>query len=109
MAEHAAHAPAAHDSQDPAPWLANAGFALGIIGVILCATIKLSPIGFLAGGGALLLGVLGLGQAIAQARYNRTAIAAMFCGLLVVVFWLIVRHDITSVAGGRDAWPSWIL
>jgi len=109
MSDHAAHAHAAHDTAEPAPWLANAGFALGIIGVILCATIKLSPVGFLAGAGGLLLSVLGLGQAMAQSRYTKTAIAGLFCGLLVVTFWLIVRHDITSVAGGRDAWPSWIL
>ena len=109
MSDHAAHAHAAPATREPGPFLANAGFALGIVGVLLCATVKLSPVGFLSGSIGLALSVLGFGQAMVQSRYNRTAIAGLFCGILVVVFWLIVRDDITSVAGGRDAWPSWLL
>jgi hypothetical protein len=109
MSDHVAHAHGGHDDVAPAPTLANLGFALGIIGLILTATLKLSPVGFLLGALAVVLSLLGLGQAMAQGRYTKTAIAGLFCGALIVVFWMLVRDDITSVAGGRDAWPSWLL
>jgi len=109
MSDHAAHAHGGHEDVVSAPFLANLGFTLGIIGVILTATIKLSPVGFLCGIGAVVFSLLGLGQGIVQGRYLRGAIAGLFCGALVILFWMVVRNDITSVAGGRDAWPSWML
>ena len=109
MDHHAAHASGGQDEVGPAPFVANLGFLFGIIAVILTSTIMLSPIGFLAGVCAVALSVVGIPLARVQGRYARGAVAGLFCGALVVVFWLVVRDDITSVAGGRDAWPSWML
>jgi hypothetical protein len=107
MQEHAV--PADHlEEQASAPFLASFGFALGIISVILAATVKLSPLAFMLSLVGIVLCALGFVQGTVQSRPVKVAVAGIFCTLITIIFWLLARGDINSVAGGRDAWPSWL-
>ncbi len=91
-----------------APFLASFGFALGIISVILAATVKLSPLAFMIALVGIVLCALGFVQGTVQSRPVKVAIAGIFCTLITIIFWLLAREDINVVVGGRDAWPSWL-
>jgi hypothetical protein len=107
MQEHAV--PADHaEEQASAPFLANFGFALGIVSVILGATIKLAPLAFMTALVGIVLCALGFVQGTVQSRPVKVAVAGIFCTLITIIFWLLAREDINAVVGGRDAWPSWL-
>jgi hypothetical protein len=107
MQEHAA--PAEHtDEQASAPFLASFGFALGIFSVIFAATVKLAPLAYMTALVGIVLCALGFVQGTVQSRPVKVAVAGIFCTLITIIFWLLAREDINSVAGGRDAWPSWL-
>ncbi len=107
MHEHAAHGDAAEETGS-APFLANLGFAFGIIAVVFEATIKLAPAAYVVGLVGIVLCGLGFVQGSIQGRPVKVAIAGVFCCGFAVLFWLLARDDINAVAGGRDAWPSWL-
>jgi Ca2+/Na+ antiporter len=107
MHDHAAHGDAVVEMES-APFIANLGFALGIIAVILEATIKLAPAAFMIAIPGIVLCALGFVQGTVQSRPVKGAIAGLFCCLFTIIFWLLARGDINAVAGGRDAWPSWL-
>jgi hypothetical protein len=106
MQDHAAEA--IHEPAPPAPALARLGFALGVIALWCAVTLKLSPLGFLVGIPGLVVTVLGGLQSGMQGRSTRLAVAGFACALVGVVFWLLVRGDMTGIIGGRSGWPSWI-
>jgi hypothetical protein len=107
MQDHAAHGNAVAETES-SPFIANLGFAFGIIAVILEATIKLSPLAFMIAIPGIVLCALGFVQGTIQSRPVKGAIAGIFCCLFTIIFWLLARSDINSVVGGRDAWPSWL-
>ena len=107
MHDHAAHGDAAAETGS-APFLANLGFAFGIIAVVFEATIKLSPAAFMIAIPGIVLCALGFVQGTIQSRPVKGAVAGLFCCLFTIIFWLLARSDINSVVGGRDAWPSWL-
>ena len=107
MHEHAAHGDAAEETGS-APFLANLGFAFGVIAVIFEATIKLAPAAYVIGVAGIVMCGVGFVQGSIQGRPVKGAIAGFFCCLFAVLFWLLARDDINAVAGGRDAWPSWL-
>jgi|SRR5690349_20395078 hypothetical protein len=106
MQEHAVPAPREH--APPAPGLARFGFALGVVALWGAASLKLAPLGFLVGIPGIVVSVLGGLQSGVQGRSTKLAVAGFVCALVGVVFWLLVRGDITGVVGGRSGWPSWI-
>jgi hypothetical protein len=107
MHDHAADGLAEAEPESP-PFIANLGFAFGIIAAILMATIKLAPLAFMIGIAGIVLCALGFVQGAIQARPVKVAVAGIFCSLFAIIFWLLARDDINAVAGGRDAWPSWL-
>jgi uncharacterized membrane protein len=107
MQEHAVHAEPA-DEAASAPFLASFGFALGIVSVILAATVKLSPLAFMIALVGIVVCALGFVQGTVQSRPVKVAIAGIFCTLITIIFWLLAREDINVIAGGRDAWPDWL-
>ena len=107
MHEHAAHGDAAEEIGS-APFLANLGFAFGIIAVVFEATIKLAPAAYVIGLVGIVLCAVGFVQGSIQGRPVKVAIAGIFCCAFAVLFGLLARDDINAVAGGRDAWPSWL-
>jgi hypothetical protein len=107
MQEHVVSAEHAEEEAS-APFLAGFGFALGIIAVILAATIKLAPLAFMLALVGIVLSALGFVQGTVQSRPVKVAVAGIFCTLITIIFWLLAREDINAVAGGRDAWPSWL-
>jgi hypothetical protein len=107
MQEHAVSAEHPEETAS-APFLASFGFALGIISVILAATVKLSPLAFMIALVGIVVCALGFVQGTVQSRPVKVAIAGIFCTLITIVFWLLAREDINVVVGGRDAWPSWL-
>jgi uncharacterized membrane protein len=104
MHEHAAPA----EDTASAPFLASFGFALGIVSVILAATVKLSPLAFMIALVGIVICALGFVQGTVQSRPVKVALAGIFCTLITIIFWLLAREDINVMVGGRDAWPSWI-
>ena len=107
MHDHAAHGDAIAEAES-APFLANLGFAFGIIAVLFEATIKLAPAAFMVGIAGIVLCGIGFVQGTIQSRPVKGAVAGIFCSLFAILFWLLARDDINSVVGGRDAWPSWL-
>lgn len=107
MHDHAAHGDAAAETGS-APFLANLGFAFGIIAVVFEATIKLAPAAYVVALVGIVLCGLGFVQGGVQGRPVKGAIAGIFCCLFAISFWLLARDDINAVVGGRDAWPSWL-
>jgi hypothetical protein len=107
MHDHAAHGTPAAETES-APFLANLGFACGIFAAIFSATIKLAPAAFMVAVVGIVLCALGFVQGAIQSRPIKGAIAGIFCCLFAIIFWLLARDDISSVVGGRDAWPSWL-
>ncbi len=102
------HAAPAADEREPAPRLAGFGLAAGIIAVLMAATVRLAPAGFLIGIVAVVVSALGFVVATIQTRSPKLAVAGIFCGAFAILFWLLAREDIGAVAGGRDAWPDWL-
>jgi hypothetical protein len=107
MHEHAAHGDVPAETGS-APFLANLGFAFGIVAVLLEATIKLAPAAYVIALVGIVLCGVGFAQGAIQGRRAKGAIAGFFCCLFAILFWLLARDDINAVAGGRDAWPSWL-
>ena len=107
MHDHAAHGDVAAETESP-PFIANLGFALGVIAVIGAATIKFSPAAYMIAIPGLVLCVLGFVQGVVQSRPFKGAIAGFFCCAFTIIFWLLARSDIHAVVGGRGAWPSWL-
>lgn len=107
MHEHAAPSTAAEETES-APFVANLGFACGIFSVIFAATILLAPLAFMVALVGIVLSALGFVQGAVQSRPTKVAIAGVVCNLMAILFWLLAREDISSVVGGRDAWPSWL-
>jgi hypothetical protein len=101
------HAATAAEEPEGTPFLAGAGFLLGMVGLILAVTIKLAPAGFMLGVVAIVCSLAGLAQAVVQGHSPRLAVAGFFCSLVTIVFWLLARHDI-AVAWGRSSWPDWL-
>ena len=91
-----------------APVLAEIGFALGVVGLILVVTFKLAPLGFALAVPGLAASVGGGVPAADTLRPPGLALAGMACAGVAILMWLLVRDDITGVAGGRDFWPGWL-
>jgi hypothetical protein len=108
MAHGHAHSAEPAEPEAPAPFLASLGFGLGIIGLILVVTIKLAPAGFMIAlvGGACC--ILGLVIGVARGGFIKGAIAGLFCNGVAIILWLLMSGDVTSIAFGRSAWPSWV-
>jgi hypothetical protein len=108
MAHGHAHDAHAGEPEADAPVLASIGFALGIVAIILVVTIKLSPVGFMLALVGIVCCVLGIIQGAMTGGFIKGAVAGLFCNGVSIVMWVLLSGSITSIAGGRDAWPSWI-
>ena len=80
MHDHAAHGDAVVETES-FTFIANLGFACGIIAVLLEATIKLSPLAFMIAIPGIVLCALGFVQGTIQSRPVKGAIAGLFCCL----------------------------
>jgi hypothetical protein len=107
MHDHAANGNAVAETESP-PFIANLGFAFGIIAVLGAATIKFSPAAYMIAIPGIVLCALGFVQGAVQGRPVKGAVAGVFCCLFTIIFWLLARSDIHAVVGGRGAWPSWL-
>ncbi len=106
---HDTAAPSAVEPAEPAPLLANIGFLLGFIGLFMVVTIKLSPLGYGLAVLGIVCSVLGGAQAAMQTRPAKIAIAGFFCALFAISLFLLARHHLHAMAGGRSAWPGFLV
>jgi hypothetical protein len=105
MSDHAVEVQTAEESP---PLLASLGFFLGMLSVLMVATAKLAPLGYMLALPTIVACLVGFLQGMITNRPAKLAIAGFFCALAAIVLWLLARGDITSVAWGRAAWPSWV-
>jgi hypothetical protein len=108
MAHGHAHSAEPAEPEAPAPFLASLGFGLGIIALILVVTVKLAPVGFMIAIVASACCILGLVIGVARGGFVKGAYAGIACNAVAIVLWVLMSGDVTSIAGGRSAWPSWI-
>ena len=108
MAHGHAHSQVSDDHEAHAPFLASLGFALGMIAIILVVTIKLAPAGFMLALVGITCCVIGFIQGTISGGYVKGAIAGFACCAVSIAVWALLSGDVTSIAGGRGAWPSWI-